>query len=93
MQAVPGLQDEAGRTVLAEAADFVVPEHAEGFGRVVWPVHVRGIEDVAQLVAAEAVGACVPGVQFGTQVRASVLYPSEGCAVVARTAPSSGSCR
>ncbi len=38
-----------GRGVFAEAADFVLLEHAEGFGGIIRALHVGGIEDVAQL--------------------------------------------
>jgi hypothetical protein len=54
-------------------------------------LHVGGVEDVAQLVAGEAVGASVEGIELGAKPRAAVLVPCEGadrCSPDrARTAP------
>lgn len=64
-QSVPRLQHQPPGTVLAELPHLVVLEHAEGFGWVVRAHHLGGVEDVAQLVAREAIGTCVPGIEFG----------------------------
>ena len=75
LQAVPGGEDEAGGAVLAEALDLVSFEHSEGFGRIVRTLHASGVEDVAQLVAGEAIGARVPSVELGLQMRTTILLP------------------
>ena len=68
----------------------MVFEHAEGFGGVVGAAHVGGIEDVAQFVAREAVGAGVEGVEFGAKQRAAVFVPGERRAFVAEVARKRG---
>jgi hypothetical protein len=80
---VPRLKHQPGGAVFAEAADFVLLEDAEGFGRVIRALHVGGVEDVAQLVARKAIGARVEGVEFGAQLRAAILVPFERRAVIA----------
>ena len=90
LHAVPGGEDEAAGAVFAVLADFLFLEDAEGFRGVVGALHVGGIEDVAQLVAGQAVGAGVEGVELGAQVRAAVLVPGEGRAVIAQIAGEGG---
>ena len=65
----PGGEDEALRAVLAELGDLILLEDSEGLGRVVGAEQVSGIEDVAEVVAGETVGACVPSVEFGAERR------------------------
>ena len=60
--AVPGGEDEALGAVLAEFLEFIVLEDAEGLRGIVGAEQVGGIEDVAEVVAGEAIGAGVPGV-------------------------------
>ena len=68
---VESLHDEASGAVFAEAADLVGLEHAEGLGGVVGALHVGGVEDVAQLVAGQTVGAS-RGVMLAAADRVSV---------------------
>ncbi|WP_198322398.1 MULTISPECIES: hypothetical protein [Methylococcus] len=58
-------------------------EHPEGFGRIVPAHHLGRIEDVAQLVAGQAVEAGVGGVQLGAQYGTALRVPGEGWAGVA----------
>src|SRR5262249_35917760 len=81
-----GAEDEARGAVLAEARDLVFLQDAEGLGRIVRPLYIPRIEDVAQLVAREAIGARVPSIEFGPELRAPVLVPGERRAVVAEIA-------
>jgi hypothetical protein len=53
-QPIPSLQDQPLRAVLAELADLAGLEHAEGFAGVIGAHQIGGIEDVAQLIAGEA---------------------------------------
>ena len=46
-------------------------------------MNVGGIEDVAQLVAGEAIGAGVEGVEIGSEESATALVPGERRAIVA----------
>ena len=71
-------------------ADFLFLEDAEGFRGVVGALHVGGVEDVAQLVAGQAVGAGVEGVEIGAQVGAAVLVPRKRRAVMAQIAGEGG---
>src|SRR5690606_16180935 len=84
--AVPGLKHKAGGAVFAVEAQFLLLEDAEGFGGVVGALHLGGVEDVAQLVAAQAIGAGVEGVELGAQPRAAVLVPGKGRPVMAQVA-------
>lgn len=54
-QPIPRLQHQPAGAVFAELAGFVVFEDAEGFGGVVVAVDVGGVENVAHLVAGQAV--------------------------------------
>ncbi len=83
---IPRLQRELSGAVFAEAGDLVLLEHAEGFGGVVRALHVGGVKDVAQLVAGEAIGARIEGVEVGAELRAAVLVPSKRRAVIAEVA-------
>jgi hypothetical protein len=53
----PSGEHESRGAVFAKAGDLVLFQHAEGLGRVVWPPRVGRVEDVAQCVAREAIGA------------------------------------
>lgn len=88
--AVPGFEDEAAGAVFAVLADFLFLQDAEGFGGVIGALHVGGVEDVAQLVAGQAVGAGVEGVEIGAQLSAAVLVPGEGRAVITQIAGEGG---
>src|SRR5208283_209583 len=83
---VPGGEHEAGGAVLAVTRDLVLLQRAEGLGRVVRPPYVGRVEDVAQLVVRQPVGAGIPGVELGPKHRAPALVPGEGRAVVAEVA-------
>jgi hypothetical protein len=63
--AAPDWQCDTRRT-----SDLILLEHAEGLRRIVRPLHVGWVEDVAQLVPCEAVCMRVPGVALRTNVRA-----------------------
>ena len=80
---VPGFQDQAAGAVFAQGAHFVVLEPSEGLGRVIGALYVSGVENVAQFVAAEAVGAGIPCVEFRAQPRPPLLVPAERGALVA----------
>jgi hypothetical protein len=45
-----------------------------------------GVEDVAQFVAREAVGARVQGIELCAQMRTAILVPTEGQAVIPEVA-------
>ena len=74
------------RAVLAKLAQLLVFEHAEGLAGVVGAQHVGGVEDVAQLVAGQAVEAGVIGVELGEQLGAALGVEGEGGAVVPQVA-------
>src|SRR5690606_16784423 len=82
--AVPGLKHKAGGAVLAVEAQFLLLEDAEGFGGVVGALHLGGVEDVAQLVAGQAIGAGIEGIELGPQPRPAVLVPGKGRSLVAQ---------
>ena len=65
---IPSLEHESRGAVFVETTNFVGFEHTESFGRIVRPLHVGGIEYVAQLVAREAVGARVLGIELGSEL-------------------------
>ena len=65
------------RAVLAELADFVVLEHAEAFAGVIGAHHVGGIEDVAQLIAIEAVEVGIEGIEFGSSQNTALAIEEE----------------
>ncbi len=87
---VPSGEDEAAGAVFAVLADFLFLEDAEGFRGVVGALYVGGVQDVAQLVAGQAVGAGVESVELGAEERAAVLVPREGRAVMAQIAGEGG---
>ncbi len=82
-QPIPRLQHQALGAVLAELAEFVVYEHAEGFAAVIGAHQVGGIEDVAQYISSETVEVGVVGVEFGSEQGAALGIEDEGWAVVA----------
>ena len=65
--AVPSVENQSASTILSELALLVVSENAEGLGGIVRAHDVGGVQDVAELIAGEAIGASVPGVELGTQ--------------------------
>ena len=78
--------------VFAVLANFLFLEYTEGFRGIVGALHVGGVEDVAQLVAGQAVGASVEGIEISTQVGAAFLVPGEGRAVIAEIASKGSQC-
>ena len=78
--------------VFAVLADFLFLEYTEGFRGIVGALHVGGVEDVAQLVAGQAVGASVEGVEISAQVGAAFLIPREGRAVMSEIASKGSQC-
>jgi hypothetical protein len=82
-QPIPRLEHQPLGAVLAELADLVVLEHAEGFAGVIGAHYIGWIEDVAQLIATEAVELGVEGVEFGPQQGSAFGIEAEGWAVVA----------
>ena len=76
-RSVPRLQHQPPRAVFAEFGEFLFLEHAEGLAGEIRTIHIRRIEDVAQLVAGQAVGAGKPGVQFGAELGAAGFVPGE----------------
>src|SRR5215472_1644980 len=83
---VPGGKHEAGGAVFSVARLLVVLQHAEGLGRVIRPHHIGWVEDVAQFVARQPVGARIPGVELSSEERAPVLVPGEGWPVATEIA-------
>jgi hypothetical protein len=81
-QPIPGLQHQPLRAVLAELAEFIVLEHAEGFAGVVGAHQVGWVEDVAQFVSAEAVEVGVIGIEFGSEQSSAFGIEGEGWSVV-----------
>ena len=65
------------RSEEAVLADFLFLEDAEGFRGVVGALQVGGVEDVAQFVATEAVGAGIEGVEISAQNSTAILIPGE----------------
>src|SRR5438876_398130 len=63
-QPIPRLQHQPSRAVFAEFGGLLFLDHAEGLVGEVRAIRVRRVEDVAQLVSRQAVGAGKPGVQF-----------------------------
>jgi hypothetical protein len=56
---------------------FLLLQHPERLPRKVRPVHVLGIQDVAQLVAGEAIELGIVGVELGALHRPAVFVPLE----------------
>ena len=56
--------------VFAVFLEVFVFQDAEGFGGVVGAHDVGGVEDVAEVIAGEAVEAGVVGVEFGSELGA-----------------------
>ena len=81
---IPGLQHQAAGEVFAEGLHFFLLEHPEGFGGIVLTLDIGGVEEVAQLVAGEAVKAGVPGIQLGAELAAAVGVPGERVAGIAQ---------
>jgi len=75
---VPRLKDEAAGAVFAEALVLFVFEDAERLAGEVGAVDVLGVEDVAELVAGQAVELRVVGVELGPKEGSSGLVPLEG---------------
>ena len=82
-QPITSLKHQPLRTVLAELADLVVLEHAEGFAGVIGTHHISWVEDVAQLIASEAVEVRIEGIEFGAQQGAAFWVEDEGRFIVA----------
>jgi len=78
LQALPRLQHEAAGAVLAERAHLLVLQHAERLPGEIGAVHVLGVQNVAQLVARQAVQPRINGIQFGAEDGAPVRVPAEG---------------
>src|SRR6266508_4703080 len=74
---IPRLQHQSPRSILAELFDLFLLEHAEGLAGEVRPVNVGRVEDVAQLVAGQAVELRDARVEFGADVRTALLVPAE----------------
>lgn len=89
-EGVIGGEDEAAGAVFAVAAEFVVLEDAEGFGGIVRAHHVPGVEHIAELVTAEAIGEGIPGIELGAELGAVGFIPGEGRAVMAEIAGEGG---
>jgi len=77
-QAIPRFKDQPLGAVLAELAYLVVFEHAEGFAGVIGAHHIGGVENVAQLIAAEAEEMDIEGIEFGAQQRSAFGFENEG---------------
>ena len=83
-QPVEGCQDKALSAILAVALDLVAFEAAEGFRRIAFPVSIGGVEDVAQLVTAQAVFAGEEGIELGPQLHATIGVEGERSSSVAQ---------
>jgi len=53
-------------------------ENAEGFAGVIGAHHIGGVENVAQLIAAEAEEMDIEGIEFGAQQRSAFGFENEG---------------
>ncbi len=82
-QPIPRLQHQPLGADLAEPAEFVGLEHAEGFGGVIGDHYIGWTEDGAQLIAIEVVEVGVEGIEFGPQQGSAFGIEAEGWAVVA----------
>ena len=74
---VVSLKDEPLCAVLAVFLDLALFQDAKGLAREVIAEHVFGVEDVAQLVAREAVQMGVIGIEFGANAGAALIIPLE----------------
>src|SRR5690348_11951949 len=72
MQLIPRFEHEALHAVLAELALFVLLENPEGLGGVLFAHDRRGIENVTELLACEAVEAGVPRIELRPQTRTAL---------------------
>jgi hypothetical protein len=68
----PGFKHDAADALFAVSADLLFLQHTKGLGGVVRALHIGGVENVAQLVAVETVGAGADGVQVRAKVGAGV---------------------
>ena len=82
-QVFPGLHHQPLRAVLAELADFIVLEHAEGFAGVVGAHKAGWVKDIAQFVSSEAVEVGIVGVEFGSELGSAFWFEDEGWTFVA----------
>jgi hypothetical protein len=80
---VPGFKDEAPGAVLTIGLDLVFLQYAEGLARVIRAHDLLRVEDVAQLIAREAVEIGEIGVEFGLEERAAVGVPMERWPIIA----------
>jgi hypothetical protein len=65
-------------------------QHPESFRRVVRPLYIGRVENVAQLVTRQPIGARVPGVEIGTQLRPPLIVPRERRPVISKVARERG---
>jgi hypothetical protein len=77
-EAVPSLEDEAPGAILAILPNLFVIQDAEGFGWVVRAPYVGGIEDVAEVVARDAVKSRDIGVEFSAMDPSSASFHLNG---------------
>ncbi len=67
VQLVPRFQHQPLGSVFTVFSQFFVFQHTESFAGVIVAHHVRGVEDVAEFVASQAVEFGVGGVEFGAE--------------------------
>src|SRR5579859_829047 len=82
-EAIPGLQYQAPRSVLAILLCFALFQYAERFAWELGAVDIGRIEHIAQFVAREPVEGGIVSVQLGPQNCAALLIPAEGWTVAA----------
>src|SRR5690606_10243388 len=83
-QSIPRLQNQPLRPVLPELPLLLLLEDTERLARVVGAHDVRRVEDVAELVAGQAVEARVVGVQLRAQHRPPLGVPRERVTLVSQ---------
>ena len=72
---IPRLQHQPPRAILAVQPGLFLLQHAEGLAGEVWPVDICRVEDVAQLVAGQAVELGDPRIQLGADQGAALVVP------------------
>jgi len=83
-QFVEGFQHQALGAVLTELLDLTLFQHTEGLAREVFAEDVFGVEDVAQLVARQAIQVRVVCVELGANCKSVVLSITQSAFTGAR---------
>ena len=73
---IEGVEHEVGRVRYSPKAPFLIPlESTDSFRGIIAPLHIRRIENVAQLVTGKAEFESVKCIKLGAKQRATAISP------------------